>query len=74
MKSSVQIKTILKTLIGVSIKRPYYRFLNMDFKQNPLSTIESLNGGRYNFLKKFEVLYMSPDRTIVIKETERNII
>ena len=69
MNSSKEIKQSLQTLSGIAIKKSFCRFVDIKYLADLLSSVGSLNGGRYNLKNTFEVLYMSPDPETAIAET-----
>jgi len=73
VRSLKDFKNQLKIISGIPIKEPYYRYLGIQFLNNPLAAIQSkLNGGRYNYIGTFEALYMAPDPITAIKEGEKS--
>lgn len=74
MKPYDELKSILTSLRGISIKKPYYRVMGIKYLKNPLSALGAkLGGGRYNYIGEFEVLYVAPDVQTAVQETLRNI-
>ncbi len=72
MKPRKEIKRILKSLQGITIDKSYYRFVGIEYINDLLSSVGSLNGGRYNLKDAFEVLYMAPDTKTAITETAKS--
>lgn len=71
MNDPAEVKNILKTLSGIVLKKPYYRSISIEYLNNLLSSIGSLQGGRYNLKNSFEVLYMAPGPETVIAECKK---
>lgn len=69
MKSPRVVKQLLKSLQGITIQKSFHRFVGIEYMNNLLSGIGSLDGGRYNLKNTFEVLYMAPDPKTAIAET-----
>lgn len=69
-----EIKEYLSGTTGIAIKRPYYRFIGIEYLNDPLSAVYSkANGGRYNFRNAFGVLYLAPDPYTAMKEVSKDV-
>jgi RES domain-containing protein len=74
MRPYDELKRILETFPGISIKQPYYRVMGIRYLRNPLSALGSkIAGGRYNYIGEFEVLYVAPDARTAVQEILKNI-
>ena len=68
-----QFPWILHKIKGISLQRPFYRFMSMKYAKKPLSALgSSISGGRYNHIGTFEILYVAPDPQTSVEETITN--
>lgn len=73
MKSPEEFKKIIKQLPGIPINCCFYRFIEIEYINDPLSGLGSLkNGGRYNFKGCFEAVYLSPYPETAVAEASRD--
>lgn len=62
----------LSTISPVSAKATYFRFIGLQYLQEPLSGIGSIIwGGRYNLKNSFETLYLALNPETATKESTR---
>lgn len=73
MRSIKDFQNQLRKISGIPIEEPYYRYLGIQYLNDPLAALQSkLNGGRYNYRGAFEALYMAPDPITAVKEGSKN--
>lgn len=74
MKPYNELKFTFETISGIAIKKFYYRLMGMKYLRNPLNALGSkLSGGRYNYIGRFEALYLAPDPKTAVEESLKNI-